>query len=179
VSGYLIGFQLWPWLQSRARERGYTLIVSEIPSDMGVVQASPLPNGDGKYTAGTVVTLTVNVAPGDSFVMWTGDVKGTNPVTVITMNSDKQVVAEFESSTQTPSSMIKLQNYVVGNSNQIQMNIIKSNCFVAAQVSTDRSGFTLFAGSCIDSYRGERFTVDSACFSCDIKISGLKMHNEI
>ena len=36
VSGYLIGFQLWPWLQSVAKERGYTLIVSEIPSDMGV-----------------------------------------------------------------------------------------------------------------------------------------------
>jgi len=81
---------------------------------MGVVQANPLPNGDGKYTAGTVVTLTVNVAPGDSFVMWSGDAKGTNPVTTITMNSDKQVVAEFESSAQTPAAMIKLQNYIVG-----------------------------------------------------------------
>jgi len=179
VSGYLIGFQLWPWLQSMEKERGYTLIVSEIPSDMGVVQANPLPNSDGKYTAGTVVTLTVNVAPGDSFVMWSGDAKGTNPVTVLTMNSDKQVVAEFENSSQTPSSMIKMQNYIVGNSNKIQMNNIKPNCFVGARGSTDRSGFTLFVVSSIDSYRGDRFTVDSACFSCDTKISGLKMHNEI
>jgi hypothetical protein len=179
VSGYLIGFQLWPWLQSMEKERGYTLIVSEIPSDMGVVQANPLPNSDGKYTAGTVVTLTVNVAPGDSFVMWSGDAKGTNPVTVLTMNSDKQVVAEFESSSQTSSSLIKMQNYIVGNSNKIPMNNIKSNCFVGAQGSTDRSGFTLFVVSSIDSYRGDRFTVDSACISCDIKISGLKMHNEI
>ena len=121
VSGYLIGFQLWPWMQSRAKEQGYSLIVSEIPSDMGVVQASPLPNGDGKYTAGTVVTLSVNVAPGDSFVMWSGDAKGTNPVTVITMNGDKQVVAEFESSSQLPTSTSNTQSYTYENLSQLRV----------------------------------------------------------
>jgi Divergent InlB B-repeat domain len=179
VSGYLIGFQLWPWLQSMAKERGYTLIVSEIPSDMGVVQANPLPNSDGKYTAGTVVTLTVNIAPGDSFVMWSGDAKGTNPVTAITMNSDKQVVAEFESSTQTTAAMIKWQNYIFVNSNQIQLDNLKSNCSVSAQCSSNRSGVTLFAVSSIDSYFVDCFTVDSACINFNIKISDLKMHNGI
>ena len=178
VSGYLIGFQLWPWLQSVAKERGYTLIVSEIPSDMGVVQANPLPNGDGKYTAGTVVTLTVNVAPGDSFVMWSGDAKGTNPVTTITMNSDKQVVAEFESSAQTPAAMIKLQNYIVGNSNQIQMNNLKSKSLVSIQDSSESSGFILFAVYSSDSYSGECFTVNSGCISDDLKISSFKMLHE-
>lgn len=161
VSGYLIGFQLWPWLQSRAKERGYTLVVSEIPGDMGVVQTSPLPNGDGKYTAGTVVTLSVNVAPGDSFVMWSGDAKGTNPVIVITMNSDKQVVAEFESSSQSPTSMINPQSYTYEDSSQLRVqNKFRSNVLVGAQDLENGLGLSLFSVSHLDNrLTNKRFLV--------------------
>lgn len=50
----------------------------------------------GEYSEGTVVTLTANPNAGYIFKEWSGDITGSeNPVT-ITMDADKNVIAEFE-----------------------------------------------------------------------------------
>ena len=96
LCGYLIGFQLFPWIQSLNSEQTHVLIVESLPSDSGTIQVSPLPDDDGKYEAGTRVTLEARANTGARFVRWSGDANGTMTIFVITMDSDKQVIAEFE-----------------------------------------------------------------------------------
>ncbi|MDM8000849.1 MAG: cell wall-binding protein, partial [Dehalococcoidia bacterium] len=50
----------------------------------------------GPYVAGLPVELTAVPAPLYKFSHWSGDASGTSPVTTITMDSDKTVVAHFE-----------------------------------------------------------------------------------
>ena len=100
--GYLIGFQLWPWIQSLNSEQSYVLIVKVIPSDLGTIQVSPLPDDDGKYEAGSRVTLEARANSGARFVRWSGDANGTLTVFVLTMNGDKQAIAEFEDTSNVP-----------------------------------------------------------------------------
>ncbi len=47
------------------------------------------------YAPGTVVTLTATPATGWHFVGWTGDASGTSPITTVTMNAHRNVVATF------------------------------------------------------------------------------------
>jgi hypothetical protein len=110
VSGYLIGFQLFPYLQSKNKVQSYTLIVNAIPDDMGTIQVSPLPNSDGKYAAGTRLTLEAREVPGAHFVRWSGDAQGTIPVVVLTMDNDKQVIAEFTNTSQASTQILLLNN---------------------------------------------------------------------
>jgi C1A family cysteine protease len=74
----------------RAIGSNFTLNVSSL--GRGGVSLSP----EGPtYPSGTVVTLTAGAGPGFRFANWSGDVSGTaNPVT-ITMNSNKNVTANF------------------------------------------------------------------------------------
>lgn len=93
---YVLGFQLFPWLESRsAQARQYVLIVQDLPSDKGTVQVSPLPDADGRYKAGTRVSLEARPTTGATFVQWSGDAQGTIPSVVVTIDQDTNVVAEF------------------------------------------------------------------------------------
>lgn len=96
----LLGFKLVPFLQSLTSgtsqpQRYYSLTTQSIPGDKGTIQVSPMPEGNGKYQAGTRVKLEARPEAGASFIRWSVDAQGTMPSFVITMDSDKQVIAEF------------------------------------------------------------------------------------
>jgi len=70
----------------------YTLTVSVNDALKGSVSLSP---SGGSYDSGTLVTLTANAATGSTFSSWSVDLTGSaNPAT-ITMDSDKNVQANF------------------------------------------------------------------------------------
>ena len=69
----------------------YTLSVSVSPSGAGWV--SPL---SGEYESGEQVTLTASPANGYSFDHWSGDTYGPFPTIVITMYSDRNIIANFK-----------------------------------------------------------------------------------
>ncbi|AGG07094.1 cell wall-binding protein [Dehalococcoides mccartyi] len=49
----------------------------------------------GDFDAGTILSLTTSPMPGYRFDYWSGDVSGTNPSISITMDTDKNIVANF------------------------------------------------------------------------------------
>ena len=72
---------------------GFTLTTGA--NGNGSVSASPAPGTGGQYAPNTSVTLTATPATGATFTGWSGDATGTvNPLTV-TMNSDKNITANF------------------------------------------------------------------------------------
>jgi hypothetical protein len=75
----------------------YTLSVTTCPSEVGS------PSVD-RYTSGTNVTVTANIPSGYSFDHWSGDASGTTLTITITMDSDKVVTANFNT---TPASAEK------------------------------------------------------------------------
>jgi hypothetical protein len=85
----LLGWQLIPWKHT------YTLVYNVIPAEMGTILVNPLPDQDGKYMKGTKVTLVAKQNADSHFVKWSGDVQGTTPLIVITMNGNESVSAEF------------------------------------------------------------------------------------
>ena len=101
VSDLTLGFTYW--VRARATNSagtfiGNTIVFSLPPYTLtvnptiGSVSTNPLaPN----YPAGATVTLTATPPPGSTFVSWTGDTSGTqNPLT-LTMNANKNVIANF------------------------------------------------------------------------------------
>ena len=72
-------------------DQTYALITNVSPSRGGSVS----PSG-GEYKSGSRVTLTANPATGYTFDQWSGDTSGTSPTIVITMDSDRDVIAYFE-----------------------------------------------------------------------------------
>jgi hypothetical protein len=73
----------------------YVLLTHSIPGEGGTVQISPLYDHDGKYSPGARVTLEARNNQGFDFVRWSGDVQGTMPSIVVTMDRDKNINAEF------------------------------------------------------------------------------------
>ena len=72
----------------------YTLTTSVSPGGSGSVTPTPASNcPGGKYTSGTVVTLTANANPGWIFNNWSGDANGSANPTSITIDADKSVTA--------------------------------------------------------------------------------------
>lgn len=69
----------------------YSLSTSVNHVGSGIVSPS-----DGDFDVGTEVTLTATPSSGYRFVSWSGDVSGTSPVITITMDSNKNVTANFE-----------------------------------------------------------------------------------
>jgi len=72
----------------------YALTLVPSPSAGGTITASPGPDGNGKYVAGTLVTLTPQPASGYVFSSWSGDASGDKPAS-ITMDGNKTVTANF------------------------------------------------------------------------------------
>jgi pectate lyase len=72
----------------------FTLSVSVTGS--GTVARSP---NQATYPSGTVVTLTATAAAGSRFVDWSGNLAGSANPTTITMNANKNVVANFAANT--------------------------------------------------------------------------------
>ena len=63
----------------------------------GSVSVNPAPEGDGKYTNGTVVTLTARSNSGYDWKGWAGtDNDTSNPATVAMSNSNKHIIVDFE-----------------------------------------------------------------------------------
>ncbi len=71
----------------------YALALAVNPSGSGSIDATPPPDGDGKYANGTIVTLTASPAAGYLFGSWSGDASGTDNPTQVTMNGNKSVTA--------------------------------------------------------------------------------------
>lgn len=69
----------------------YTLSVSVNPSGAGWVSPST-----GEYDSGAQVTLTASSATGYTFDYWSGGASSTSPTLVITMYSDKSIIANFK-----------------------------------------------------------------------------------
>jgi len=69
----------------------YTLSVSVSPSGAGWVSPS-----SGEYESGAQVTLTASPAGGYTFDHWSGSASSTSPTIVITMYSDKSIIANFK-----------------------------------------------------------------------------------
>lgn len=68
------------------------------------------------YAAGTNVTIRAVPISGKVFTHWSGDASGTNSTTVITMNSNKNVIANFGTSTSSTGPVSILGNWVEGAS---------------------------------------------------------------
>jgi uncharacterized repeat protein (TIGR02543 family) len=63
----------------------------------GSVSVNPAPGGDGKYTGGTVVTLTARSNSGYDWKGWLGtDHDTSDPTTVTVSNSNKNITVDFE-----------------------------------------------------------------------------------
>ncbi|MCX7703854.1 MAG: PKD domain-containing protein, partial [Planctomycetota bacterium] len=72
----------------------HRLDINISPINGGSVTAPP-PLDNGYYSSGTILQLTASAASGYGFYQWSGDASGnTNPLTV-TMNSYKNITAEF------------------------------------------------------------------------------------
>lgn len=77
---------------------GYRLTVTAVPPLGGTVDVSPAAGSGGRYSEGTVITLTAVPADGFAFTTWSGDVGGAvSPVQVV-MSADRAVSAHFLSS---------------------------------------------------------------------------------
>ena len=90
LGGVGIGFAIWFAVQPSAPTPSYTLSVAVAPSGSGNVSPSY-----GSYTDGTQVTLTATPLSGYEFVTWSGDASGTSRGVTLTMDSDKNVIANF------------------------------------------------------------------------------------
>lgn len=74
----------------------YSVAMVASPNDGGLVTADPPANcGATKYIVGTDVTFTAAPAIGQQFVDWADDATGTDLAATVTMDSDKQVTANF------------------------------------------------------------------------------------
>jgi len=65
------------------------------PADAGTVRLSPAPPAGGRYTNGTVVTLTAVPALGYRFTGWTGALGGTTNPATLTINGNPTARANF------------------------------------------------------------------------------------
>ncbi len=75
-------------------QQAFKLSIDTSGSGTGSVNIAP-PMPVGGYAIGTVVTLTAVPDPGSVFCGWSGDASGNNPIFMLTMDSDKSIVAEF------------------------------------------------------------------------------------
>ena len=115
-----IGMAIWFAVQQfRAPPPTYHLSVAVNPMGSGRVGLS---SSQDDYTEGTRVTLTASVLPDYEFVSWSGDASGTSPVVTVTMDSDKEVTANFVATVQEISCIMPtgISGSVVTYSNELE-----------------------------------------------------------
>ncbi len=89
-----IGLAIWFAVQSSlAPPSEYRLIVNTEPVGGGQVSLSP---SYDDYSEGSQVSLTATPSAEYEFVSWSGDVSRVSPTVTITMDSDKEVTANFQ-----------------------------------------------------------------------------------
>lgn len=94
----------------------YSLSVDVSPSsEAGSVSRSP--SGD-EYDSGVQVTLTASPASGYAFDNWSGGASGTEPTITVTMNSDKNIVANFVSNFVNPPIQVALDFFGIKDTHQ-------------------------------------------------------------
>jgi hypothetical protein len=71
-----------------------TMTLNSDPVDTGTVILDPAQSADG-YAAGTAVVLKATAAKGYRFDHWSGDLTGSNSPATITMDSAKEITANF------------------------------------------------------------------------------------
>jgi hypothetical protein len=81
------------------------------------VAGSVSPPG-GQYQADTEVTLTAVPSSGYQFASWSGDVSGTEPTVKVTMNSNKNIVANFARTVSNPPIHIALDFFGIKDTHQ-------------------------------------------------------------
>jgi hypothetical protein len=77
------------------------LTVNVSPTDGGTVTLEPSPPAEG-YAVGTEVTLTAIASEGYEFDHWSGALSSSENPTIITMDSEKEVIAHFIEVTSSP-----------------------------------------------------------------------------
>ncbi len=78
----------------------YILTIANAGTGSGMVTSNPAgiscsTDCEGRYIAGTAVTLTATPATGSMFAGWSGDCSGTNTTIIVTMDADKTCTAIF------------------------------------------------------------------------------------
>ena len=83
-------------------DKNMTAIFSELPPEQFTINVQTSGSGTvtltpsgGIYDAGTVVTLTAAAASGYQFSSWSGDLSGTENPSTVTVNSNKNISANF------------------------------------------------------------------------------------
>jgi uncharacterized protein (TIGR02145 family) len=84
------GYSLWEFEVYDAPISQFSLTSNVLPAGSGSVAPA-----NGSYNAGTAVPLTATATTGYHFVNWSGDASGTAAATSVTMNSSKNVTANF------------------------------------------------------------------------------------
>jgi uncharacterized repeat protein (TIGR02543 family) len=93
LGGVGVGMAIWfAILSSLAPPPEYRLSVTANPTDGGQVSLSP---SYDDYSKGTQVTLAATPSAEYEFVSWSGDASGTSPTITVTMDSDREVIANF------------------------------------------------------------------------------------
>jgi uncharacterized repeat protein (TIGR02543 family) len=95
-------------------ESEYSLTITVDPAAGGTVTVNPGP----PYHNGDVVTLTATANNGYTFDHWSGDASGTSPVTTVTMDGDKTVIAHFTQKSYKLTILIDGLGSVLKNPNQ-------------------------------------------------------------
>jgi hypothetical protein len=103
-----------PLLRTPTQTSTYTLSVGVSPSGAGSVSPSI-----GEYESGVQVTLAASPANGYSFDHWSGGASGTEPVITVTMDSEKNIVANFVGNISTSSIQVALDYFGVRNTHWI------------------------------------------------------------
>ena len=86
------------FVTSATPEARFTLTRLVNPSNTGEIAVQPPPGTDGKYSSGTVVTLTAIPNPGNNFISWAGALTGTENPRQLLLNNNKSVSAYFGTS---------------------------------------------------------------------------------
>ena len=73
----------------------YALNVSVNPAGSGLIDIQPQPNCGNAYVAGTALTLTAMPNTGYYFSNWSGAIGGSDNPRILTMDSQKQITANF------------------------------------------------------------------------------------
>ena len=119
----------------------YSLSVTNTGTGTGTVSLSP--DGDLFY-AGTVVSLTASADAGSSFIGWSGDLNSGNSLESVTLESDKNIFAQFDLITG-PTTDITLNPT---DDSYVRDNYVNTNYGTASVMwiddETDKIGFVKF-----------------------------------